>query len=412
MKPITNYHPPTKTVECNFCKTPIVRKRSYVIKRQEIGKSFYCDQICQSYEEISQKHAKMMDYVNDPNFYYLIGLMATDGHIDYPDSPTKLKVYYGIIKLDHKDEELLKSLCDYFGGKLYYENNGRTVCYRIFNPNFIKYLINVVGFTNNKTYNLNIESWFSTLSDEFKKAFILGCFDGDGSLRISPNRKYSLLSCYVCSASLQFLKTIQNYTHKTYNISGSLREVTKEEHNTYKSVIDYPKNLISTTSLYYYNLNGHQAKIICDLYKLANHITMKRKYDTALQILEYLKTKKEFKDRHSSYKGVCQNLKCEKIWSTKIIYDGTIIRGSRFSKEIYAAMVYDIMCMIFKKGLFLNFLNNLEFYKKIIVKYSIGKPYHFKNLTEQLIESEYQDRGDFLLSQQFDISSPQDLVGA
>lgn len=370
-------------VKCHFCNSELIKEKQYVNYRLKKGKNFYCNQECFSYEK-SPKHFNMMKHINNLNFYYLIGLIVTDGHIDYPSSETKTNVYYCIIKLNKKDEDILYKLFNFFGGKIYYENSGKTVCYRIWNKEFVKFLIDIVGIKNIKDEKMNIDNWFNNLSNEQKNSFILGCFDGDGSLNIGIDKKYKKFTTYLCSSSLNFLKTIQQYIFREFKISGSLKEITPDKHMNFESVKNSKKIMKSNKILYYFFLNGKSAKIICDIYKNCKNFTMNRKKQKALEILQNIK-ENSIKKRKSKYRGVCYNKLCKKQWNTKIIHENKIIYSTRFKKEYSAALMYDILCIIFKKSLFLNFLNNLDFYKKFIYKNKLDKNSDFKLITEELL---------------------------
>jgi hypothetical protein len=215
MKPITHtekYRHPVD-VQCCFCKKTVVRDRYYLKTHPLI----YCSEMCRIYYH-DPKQFQIMDYTETPQFSYLLGLLATDGHISYPNATKAAKTYMAMIRLKKKDgDQILKDIQNIFGGKIYEETtNGfykhTSTCWRISNPIFVQYLISI-GFTNNKTYTIDIEKWFQSLSEINKKSFIRGCWDGDGCLHISDRStgKTKSISTHICSASKKFIETIYNY---------------------------------------------------------------------------------------------------------------------------------------------------------------------------------------------------------
>jgi hypothetical protein len=126
--------------------------------------------------------------INDPNVWYLAGLIATDGCLDRFAN----RISIGLVGED--EEDLLKSISEYFEDsrgvfhiyrkskdkeKVYYTSN---ICFsdknlkQFFKDNFNIYYTDELS----KTFSLGFPDNFP--SDEHKKAFVLGCFDGDGCI--------------------------------------------------------------------------------------------------------------------------------------------------------------------------------------------------------------------------------------
>ena len=127
--------------------------------------------------------------VNDPNVWYLAGLIATDGCID------KFANRISIGLVGDSEKKLLIDISSYFedtrGVFTIYRKNVRTgykdyevnnICFsdkdikKFFKENFN------IGRTEEecKTFSLGFPHNFP--SEECKKAFVLGCFDGDGCI--------------------------------------------------------------------------------------------------------------------------------------------------------------------------------------------------------------------------------------
>lgn len=270
------------SVPCCYCKRPLLRVKSY-LKKHPLS---FCSEMCKVYYK-DPKQAQIMTHINNPNFYYLIGLIATDGHIKYPNATKSAKTYEAMIRLkEEKDEEeILLQIQMIFGGTVYKEEcNGfysaKTICWRTSNKDFVQYLMDI-GLTHNKTYTLNINNWFITLSKESQQAFVRGCWDGDGSINIYQRKTHfsKTTTNYICSASKPFINTIAEYFNPT---RGIIHERQKEERDHLKTK--------ATCSLYYFYLNGKASLELEKLYlslNTQNDLYLKRKFLNWQKIKEY-----------------------------------------------------------------------------------------------------------------------------
>lgn len=148
-----------------------------------------------NYYTKNPKVAAIMNNTDDLNFYYLIGLIVTDGHIWWPNC-TKGQTNYGIsIELHLKDKQLLDNLVDIFGGNLSSPTKASCIKWTIHNRAFVEYLRDIIGLTNNKSLTLTIkDTWFYNLSVEQRNRFLHGVIDGDGCVCIKGSRYVSICS--------------------------------------------------------------------------------------------------------------------------------------------------------------------------------------------------------------------------
>ena len=213
-----------------------------------------------------------MDAISSSNFHYLVGLIATDGHIGYPGCTVSTKTYYCNIKLNQSDKQLLYDIQKIFGGTVNSENK-KTYCWRVSNKEFIEYLMRI-GMSNTKTYDLDLTKYFESLSIENKYAFLRGVIDGDGSISIQNRVRARGMQCgfNICSASKPFISMIE-----TYFGNGTLTERKKEQ------------NIKATCSLYYYYINGSKIpNALKNIYKIKpESLVMERKLCTYAAICAY-----------------------------------------------------------------------------------------------------------------------------
>jgi len=260
------------TVPCMFCKTSLTRNK---YRYKKVNNTAFCSQICSLYFK-DPKQSNIMNYINNANFYYLIGLIATDGYINYPGTNTTAKTHKCMIKLSKKDKDILYKIQNIFGGSITTERNGNTFCWYVSNKDFICYLRDIVGLTNNKTYNINVLKWFNTLNQKFKNSFIRGCYDGDGTIYFCFTDYFRCHSA-ICTASKEFANMFLNYfsnsklnIHSKNRINGNIR---------------------ATSELYYVYLNGKNILQMKDIYKLNENkdLYMIRKYKAYKAIKDYYK---------------------------------------------------------------------------------------------------------------------------
>lgn len=163
-----------------------------------------------------QFNKSKMYNVSNANLWYLAGLLATDGYLNPTDN-------YIEVGLKGKDErELLLKINTYF------ENQKA--------PYIFKNDVTRITFSDNKLKqffkeNFNIQSTNKTftvgvpekiINEDCAKAYVLGCFDGDGSIS-KDGYKASL-----CTASEEFVKGLKNiietYIPNIYITYGIVKE--------------------------------------------------------------------------------------------------------------------------------------------------------------------------------------------
>ena len=135
---------------------------------------------------------------------WLVGLIATDGTISWPNATKSATAYNCQIKLSNKDEEILYRIQERFGGKIVQYKKDKKCMWAIKGKPFINYLRSI-GFTHNKTITLDVTKWFALLDEDKKYSFVCGCIDGDGWIR--KNKR----AIGFCSGSYKFIQMISNF---------------------------------------------------------------------------------------------------------------------------------------------------------------------------------------------------------
>ena len=181
-----------KKVKCLNCGCELFRSADQLKK---YAKTF-CTKKCQF------SYGQKFDIVINNNFAYLIGLIATDGHITWPGCTPSCWGYLCRISLQKNDMGLLENIKKIFGGKAYFLGNMAT--WGVNDIQLIEYLRDKVGLTNNKCLTLDIKNWYDELSDTHKFHFWRGVIDGDGS--IIAKKKGGRIC--ICSASRLFAELI------------------------------------------------------------------------------------------------------------------------------------------------------------------------------------------------------------
>lgn len=130
---------------------------------------------------IARKTYKNLDKFYDlknPEVQYWLGYICADGNIQYS---LKHRVYK--VSLFSKDEEVLLEFKKCFGDivRLHYRPTGIIEGY-INSKKLCEYFINTLNITPNKSLTLDPKI-------EFTKNFILGYFDGDGSVMTSSETR-------------------------------------------------------------------------------------------------------------------------------------------------------------------------------------------------------------------------------
>lgn len=221
----------------------------------------FCSFDCKFMYELKQYDPtsyKMMELINDPDFYYLIGLICTDGFIKYKDGYGQHLGSRCEIQLKKLDKDLLLRIQQKFGGTVSEKYNK----YVIYNRDFIHYLRDDVKILRNKTYNLNIEEWFNNLNESFKKSFLHGVIDGDGCVFYKKYKKSTTRLVYVTTVSEDFADMLNRYFSR-YCSNVYIREGFDKK----KSTVPY----------FNVQINGHEVKKLKDIFEASIDICLKRK---------------------------------------------------------------------------------------------------------------------------------------
>ena len=200
-------------IRCSNCN-----EICYTNKRKNM-KLLFCGMGCTMnyyFKKKDPKQTQMMSLINTPEFFYLIGLITTDGMVLYPDIKyiTKNKYHVASIELGKKDKTVLRDIQHLFGGKTYKTHNNTACKLEFRNKDFVNYLKNNVGLTPKKSLTLNINtSWFNDLTREQQNNFLRGCYDGDGSIvrnkKKHVHRPFTGIEIVTCSKKFKtFLSNI------------------------------------------------------------------------------------------------------------------------------------------------------------------------------------------------------------
>jgi len=209
--------------------------------------------------------------LKDLNFFYFIGLMASDGYLQ----STKPMIHISLSNKDESSVNLLNHIKNNYAGNIY---NYRTECrWGIYSEeiyNFFK----EIGFTVNKTKTLNISDWFSTLNDEQKWAFLTGEIDGDGSFH-HKERKLN-----VWRSQIKFVTCSETFAYMCYDFL--YENCNKIKINKYST-----KN---KTKVYVIAANeGNTLKCFPRLYEC--EWGLRRKKEKYFEIINFYKNKKPYK---------------------------------------------------------------------------------------------------------------------
>jgi len=249
--------------KCIICKKEILRNK-YQLKRCKPCCSMQC---ILKYKQSKEK-SKILGLINTPDFYYLVGLICADGHINWPGCTPGVKHYACTISLHNNDQQLLKNIKNKFGGKICNNTCGTVKKWYINSKQFIEYLKNEVGLTNNKSLTLDISKWYKGLDEEYKHCFIRGVVDGDGSIYCDGQGIWRFA---IITGSKLFSDILKEY-FKQYNMK-------------------YREHLAPTSknTMYTVQLNGKYS--IPALHKIYNitegNLYLKRKYNKYINLVEH-----------------------------------------------------------------------------------------------------------------------------
>ncbi len=209
--------------------------------------------------------ADILKHKNDNDFYYLVGLICTDGCLVWKGKTPSAVADRCSISQHTNNKDLLYKIKNKFGGIVVHERNRPQSVWATSNKDFVKYLRNEVGLGDKKTFNLDISKWFNTLDDTQKKYFVRGVIDGDGNV-FYDKRKNVFHKISIFSASILFITMLSIYLNNSkiyiqkprtnswtknigYNICVSGKKCVK----LFTPIFDEVKNKACITLEYKYN---------------------------------------------------------------------------------------------------------------------------------------------------------------
>lgn len=142
------------------------------------------------------EYNKELQFIDNHNKAYLLGLFYADGNVGKNSSDTKLYL---------KDKELILKLKEEFNFFNVYEQNnllGIHKCVKSLKEDFILH-----GCLPDKS-NANKDNIKIPFNNSFTSSFIRGYFDGDGGCSLTLSTKIQK-RVYIYSASINFLKEIK-----------------------------------------------------------------------------------------------------------------------------------------------------------------------------------------------------------
>ena len=245
---------------CNFCNKELYREA-------KSGTLNFCNDYCMRMCK-DPKGTKIFETAksNPLDFAYLLGLIATDGCVIYPQEGKSAVSYNVNISLKMDDSDILKDIQNIFGG---YLTESNLSIWTLYNKEFVLWL-KEIGITRKKSLTIDINDYFDTLTEDEKKRFVLGCIDGDGSICVrKTKRKQDMYKTEIVSnfysGSFSFIKTIFDY----------MQTLIKSNRNIYTS------NNKGKTPTYNIGFSHRQTLIILNhLYSIdKNDLFLKRKYE-------------------------------------------------------------------------------------------------------------------------------------
>ena len=181
--------------------------------------------------------------LQDPNVYYLAGLIATDGSID---SDAKC-VYIGLV--GESELKLLTDINNYFEYNRPVSITIKKDNYKIYSISYSDKYIREFYYENfkipkiNKTFTLDFPDYF--YNDMCLRAYILGCLDGDGCItHLNKSPDIGILS-----ASEQFMSKLSKTIENKLNINTNYKA------DKYYSIRIYKKDAIKFLD-WVYEYNG------------------------------------------------------------------------------------------------------------------------------------------------------------
>lgn len=168
--------------------------------------------------------------LSDPHIWYFAGLIATDGHLSHTHNIVSIRLR------GESSKQLLQDITDY------YESTRGIRCYGKQQIDFDimfcydgirEFFLSNFGIpSGNKTFTVGFPKAFP--NEDCARAFILGCFDGDGCISSEVAKKEK---CGILTASFELTNGIRNTIKEYVDISPVWEErVNKKTLNTYYSI--------------------------------------------------------------------------------------------------------------------------------------------------------------------------------
>lgn len=218
--------------------------------------------------------------------YYVLGAFCTDGNICIDKSRNSAKCC-----LASKDFDWLYEIQSYLGGNgvVRFRKSG-LADYWLYNRDIYNWL-NENGCTPAKSLTLQLPD----VPDKFLPDFIRACIDGDGSISSCTYKKtkkdkvyiYTQHVSYICSSSFCFLQSLRSRL-QNFGINGSLCEVKKKPQTLKNGKLIVPRN-----PHFRLTFSGSSAlDFIKFAYYDGHKLSMKRKMESAIRLIDYYKGKK------------------------------------------------------------------------------------------------------------------------
>ena len=179
---------------CQICGKDVFRKPWDLNKTQSLC-SYKCVGLYRQ-SLIKDKDTIIFNLRDTHNFNYLLGLLATDGYIY-----DKHNKWHCSIGLNNSDRYILEHIQKLFNGRII-KHSKTSSKWMLHNKPFVKWLIDI-GITNKKSFTLNIDKYFNTLTHDNQCALMRGIIDGDGCIT-----QYGFS---IVSASEAFIKMCRDF---------------------------------------------------------------------------------------------------------------------------------------------------------------------------------------------------------
>ncbi len=232
--------------------------------------------------KIQFKHQYNLEVFTTKNdlFYYLLGAFITDGNVYFAKKKSGTQT-----SITSMDLDWLKQLNIFISpDNLISKKRKNCGVLRMFDPE-IGTILNQNGCIPNKSLIAKLPK----IPKKYFRDFLRGCMDGDGSVSLQAKKVvrpyktyiYKVPTCYLCSASKQFIDAISirlnslGFNHYLITLSPKSRKI--------RGTV-----IISKTPMYRILFNGTDCyKFLTWLYYDGNKVSMPRKSKIVEEIVEY-----------------------------------------------------------------------------------------------------------------------------